>query len=148
MKIQIKSKIKPPYTINQIKLGNKKKFGIKITKKIHNSFSKFSGDKSPLHKDRKFCKKNGFKNLVGYAFLIECLLSKIYGMYFPGGSELCLQHTSNFIRPFYINDYFDIELIVIQKNLKAKLITLNIKIYVKKNLIFNGETILNLTLKK
>ena len=104
MKIKKHSIIKPPYNIKQIKLGDKKKFGIKINKNLHHLFSKFSGDKSPLHTSKKFCEKNGFKDLVGYAFLIDCILSKIYGMYFPGGSELCLQHTSKFIKPYYIND--------------------------------------------
>ncbi len=48
MKIKNYSKIKAPYNIKQIKIGDKKKFGIKITKKIHNSFANFSGDKKPF----------------------------------------------------------------------------------------------------
>ena len=148
MKIKSYSKIKAPYSIKKIKIGDKKKFGIKINKKIHNSFSNFSGDKSPLHTSKKFCLKNNFKNLVGYAFLIECLLSKIYGMYFPGGSELCIQHTSKFLKPYYINDNLNIELIVSQKNLRAKLITLDTKIYTKSDLIYEGETLLKLSLNK
>lgn len=148
MKIKIKSKINPPYSIKNIKIGDKKNFEFKITKKIHNSFKNFSGDKSPLHTSVKFCKKNGYKNLLGYAFLIEVLLSKIFGMHFPGGSELCLHQTSKFIKPFYLNDKFDIKIKVTQKNFKAKLITLDIKIYVKKKIIYSGETILNLTLEK
>tara|TARA_B100000700_G_C14885740_1_gene780253 strand:+ start:289 stop:735 length:447 start_codon:yes stop_codon:yes gene_type:complete len=148
MKIKSYSKIKAPYSINKIKVGNKKKFGIKITKKIHKTFSNFSGDKSPLHTNKKFCLKNNFKDLVGYAFLIECLMSKIFGMYFPGGSELCVQQTSKFLKPYYINDNLDIELLVSQKNLKAKLITLDTKIYTKNDLIYEGETLFKLSLKK
>ena len=148
MKIKSYSKIKAPYSINQIKVGDKKKFEIRITKKIHNSFSNFSGDKSPLHTSKNFCLKNNFKNLVGYAFLIECLMSKIFGMYFPGGSELCIQHTSKFLKPYYINDNLNIELLVSQKNLKAKLITIDTKIYTKNDLIYEGETLFKLSLKK
>jgi len=148
MKIKKHSIIKPPYNIKQIKLGDKKKFGIKINKNLHHLFSKFSGDKSPLHTSKKFCEKNGFKDLVGYAFLIDCILSKIYGMYFPGGSELCLQHTSKFIKPYYINDYLNITITVTQKNFHAKLITLDVKINTRNNLIFEGETLLKLPLEK
>ena len=148
MKIDCYSKIKSPYNINQIKVGDKKKFKIKITKKIHNSFSNFSGDKSPLHTSKKFCLKNNFKNLVGYAFLIECLMSKIFGMFFPGGSELCIQQTSKFLKPYYINDILKIELLVSQKNIKAKLITIDTKIFTKNDLIYEGETLFKLSLTK
>ena len=41
---------------------------------------------------------------VGYAFLLTSALSKIYGIYFPGGNELCLHQTCNFKRPFFVND--------------------------------------------
>ncbi len=55
---------------------------------------------------------------------------------FLGGTELCVQHTSKFFKPYYINDNLNIELIVSQKNLRAKLITLDIKIYITNNLIY------------
>ena len=99
--IQIKKKNKKPIGISQIKIGTKRSFKIKITKKIHNQFKNFSGDKSPIHVSKKISKTNNFKNIIGYAFLLTAALSQIFGMYFPGGNELCLHQTCNFRKPFY-----------------------------------------------
>ena len=74
--------------------------------------------------------------------------SKIYGEYFPGGNELCLQHSEKFIKPYYINDFLIIKIKVIQKNTDAKLITLEINIKSKDELIYYAETILKLSLNK
>ena len=147
MKIKSYSKIKAPYSINQIKVGDKKKFGIKITKKIHKTFSNFSGDKSPLHTNKKFCLKNNFKDLVGYAFLIECLISKIFGMYFPGGSELCLTQSCNFLKEYYVEDTLTFILEVIHKNKSLKLLTLETKVFNQENeMIFTGQSTMKLSL--
>jgi 3-hydroxybutyryl-CoA dehydratase len=148
MKIISYSNLKSPNEIEKIKINKIKKFGIKITKNLHDKFTNFSGDKSLIHTDRKFCQKNGFKNKVGYAFLLSNILSKIYGEYFPGGNELCLQHSEKFIKPYYINDFLIINIKPVQKNNDAKLLTIEIKIKSKNNLIYFAETILKLSLKK
>ena len=61
---------------------------------------------------------------MGYAFLITAILSKIYGMFFPGGTELCLKQICNFKKPFFLNDTLKINLKVIQINYEAKLLTI------------------------
>ena len=63
---------------------------------------------------------------MGYAFLITAILSKIYGMFFPGGTELCLKQICNFKKPFFLNDTLKINLKVIQINYEAKLLTISI----------------------
>ena len=148
MKIIKYSKLNPPYNIEKIKIKEIKKFGIKITKKMHENFTKISGDRSLIHTDKKFSIKNGFKDKIGYAFLLSNILSKIYGEYFPGGNELCLQHSEKFIKPYYINDFLIINIKPVQKNNDAKLLTIEIKIKSKNNLIYFAETILKLSLKK
>ena len=91
MNITLKNKIKNrPTQIKNIKIGLTNKFSLKVTEKLHNDFKKFSGDNSPIHSDFKFCKENNYKKKLGYAFLITSALSKIFGVYFPGGNELCL----------------------------------------------------------
>ena len=122
--------------------------GIKITKNLHENFIKISGDRSLIHTNKKFSIRNGFRDKVGYAFLLSNILSKIYGEYFPGGNELCLQHSEKFIKPYYINDFLIIKIKVIQKNTDAKLITLEINIKSKDELIYYAETILKLSLNK
>ena len=59
-----------------------------------------------------------------------------------------LDRSEYFIKPYYINDYLNITITVTQKNLSAKLITLDVKINTRNNLIFEGETLLKLPLEK
>ena len=142
-----KSKKKNFHKINEIKLNDTHTYKLKISQKLHNGFKNFSGDKSPLHTSLKFCKKNGYKRKVGYAFLITSILSKIYGMFFPGGTELCLKQICNFKKPFFLNDTLKIKLKVIQINYEAKLLTISIIIRNQKNSnIFEGETVFQLNL--
>ena len=146
--IQIKKKNKKPIGISQIKIGTKRSFKIKITKKIHNQFKNFSGDKSPIHVSKKISKTNNFKNIIGYAFLLTAALSQIFGMHFPGGNELCLHQTCNFRKPFFINDILIFNLKVVQVNKPRKLLTIQINIFNQHGqLIFDGSTILQLALK-
>lgn len=146
MKIITRS-IKKKYFIEDIKIGLIKKFKVKITKKLHNDFLNFSGDESPLHQNRKFCSKNNFKGIVGYGFLITSILSKIYGMYFPGGTELCLRQECNFKKPYYINDILLLQLEVTQINKINKLLSIETKVFRNfKQLIFQGNSLLQLSL--
>ena len=116
---------------------------------MHNDFSKLSGDNSPIHQNKSFCKKHNFQKLVGYGFLITTILSKIYGVYFPGGSELCLQQTCNFKKPFYINDNLIFLLKITHINQQNKIITIETKVMRnKKELIFEGYSLLQLSLNK
>ena len=128
-----------------IKIGLKKNYSFKITDKIHNDFAKISGDYSPIHQDLKFIKKNKFKKKIGYAFLLTVFLSKIYGMKFPGGNELCLKQICNFKLPFYVGDTLTYQITVISKNNANKLITAAVKVYNQKNkCIFEGSTLLQI----
>ena len=136
------------YTIKDIKLNSIKKFKIKISEKLHKDFIKFSGDNSPIHTDIKFFKKNSFKKPLGHSFLITSILSKIYGKYFPGGSELCLKQNCNFRKPFYINDNLEIQIIPIKKNIALKILEIRTVIYKRKKIIFDGEAIFQLVLHK
>ena len=148
MDIKLKQKsTKIPIDIKDLKIGLKKIFTLKITNKLHNQFKKFSGDDSPIHNNLKFCKTNKYNKKLGYAFLITAALSKIYGVYFPGGNELCVHQTCNFRNPFFVNDTLLFKLKIIQLNIETKIITLNIEISCKNKLIFNGHSILKLSLK-
>jgi len=139
-------KIKKPINIRDLKLGHKKVFYLKITEKLHNQFKKFSGDNSPIHTDLNFCKINKYKKKLGYAFLITSALSKIYGVYFPGGNELCLYQSCNFRNPFFINDTLIFYIKVVQANYSTKIITLETVVKCRNKIIFEGQSILKLSL--
>ena len=145
--VSLNQKISPFYKINNIKLNKPKKFSVNITKKLHEEFIKFSGDNSPIHQNKKFLKRNNFKEKLGHGFLITSILSKIYGKYFPGGTELCIKQTCFFRKPFFVGDTLHINLIPKKKNIKLKLLEIFVEIKVKKKIIFNGEASFILNLK-
>ena len=115
--------------------------------KYHKSYImdlKIFQDKAPYNK-QNFVKNDIKKS--GICILITAILSKIYGMFFPGGTELCLKQICNFKKPFFLNDTLKINLKVIQINYEAKLLTISIIIRNQKNSnIFEGETIFQLNL--
>ncbi|PIT89472.1 MAG: enoyl-CoA hydratase, partial [Candidatus Levybacteria bacterium CG10_big_fil_rev_8_21_14_0_10_36_7] len=90
--------------IQDITEGEEISHQITITFRLYQQFMDLSGDTSPIHSNKNFAQAHGFKDVLGYAFLLTALLSKIYGTIFPGGSELCLQQECNFPKPYYIND--------------------------------------------
>ena len=140
MKIKvIGEKLKSFQTIELIRLNKKKIFEVLITKKLHEDFIKISGDNSPIHTNKKFSIKHGYKKPMCHGFLLSVILSNIFGKKFPGGSELCVSQTSYFRSPFYIGDQLRIEIIPIKKNLKLKFLECEIKIFIKKKIIFNGD---------
>ena len=149
MKILTNHKKNSFLSIKNIKKKKIYTFKIIITKKMHFNFIKLSGDNSPIHSDLKFCKKNNFKSLVGHAFLITTILSQIYGLYIPGGTELCLRQTCNFKKPFFIGDKLIIKIKILEINKFSETAILSTKIKNQKNLnIFEGQAILLLNLKK
>lgn len=145
--VSLNQKVSPFYKINDIKLNKPKKFSVIITKKLHEEFIKFSGDNSPIHQNMKFLKRNNFKEKMGHGFLITSILSKIYGKYFPGGTELCIKQTCFFRKPFFVGDTFQINIIPKKKNIKLKFLEIFVEIKVQKKIIFNGEATFILNLK-
>ena len=145
--VSLNQKISPFYKINDIKLNKPKRFSVVITKKLHEEFIKFSGDNSPIHQNIKFLKRKNFKEKMGHGFLITSILSKIYGKYFPGGTELCIKQTCFFRKPFFVGDRFQINIIPKKKNIKLKLLEIFVEIKVQKKVIFNGEATFILNLK-
>ena len=48
------------YTYNEIKIGLKKEFSVKITESLVNDFAKISGDYSPIHMDIEYASTTSF----------------------------------------------------------------------------------------
>ncbi len=118
--------------INEIKIGDKKRFSLVLTDKIHEDFRKISGDNSPIHTDNNFATKAGFKTKIAYGFNIAAFLSRFYGEILPGGSSICLQQELKFIKPVYPEERITIIGEVIGLNKNHKIVTI-------RNDIINSE---------
>ena len=92
------------YTFEEIKIGLKKEFSVKITEELVNDFAKITGDFSPIHINEDFAKSRKFKGRVVHGMLLASFLSQMVGMYLPGKHAIYLSQSLEFHNPCFIND--------------------------------------------
>src|SRR3989344_5999881 len=111
------------YKFDQIELGLKKEFTVKITESMIADFAKISGDYNPLHMDEKYAKSTTFKNRICHGMLLATFFSRLIGMYLPGKHALYFSQSLNFQNPCFVNDVITIKGEVIDKSVATRLIT-------------------------
>ena len=117
------------HKLEEIEIGQKKKFSIKVTESMVNEFAKISGDFNPLHMDEQYAKSTKFGRRVCHGILLASFFSKMIGMYLPGKNSLYFSQTLNFRLPCFINDEVIVEGEVIQKSIASRIMELKTVIY-------------------
>lgn len=104
------------YIFDDIAIGTKESFEVTITKEMHDTFTKLSGDINPMHTDAAFAKDAGYKDCLVYGMLTASFYSTLVGVYLPG--KYCLFHECDtmFNNPVYVGDILKVEGSVIEKN--------------------------------
>ena len=97
---------------------NKKTFFFKITKEDYSSFENLSNDKSLIHSNKVFCKKNNFKDVVVYGGVITAKLSYVLSKTLNGNKAISVSWNINYFKPIYIGD--KIKFFVKSKYYKSK----------------------------
>ena len=116
------------YTYNEIKIGLKKEFSVKITESLVNDFAKISGDYSHLHMDIEYASTTSFKKRVVHGMLLASFFSRVDGMYLPGKHALYFSQTLKFVNPCFIDDLVTVKNEVIEKSDSTQIITINSQI--------------------
>ena len=116
------------YTYNEIKIGLKKEFSVKITESLVNDFAKISGDYSPIHMDIEYASTTSFKKRVVHGMLLASFFSRVDGMYLPGKHALYFSQTLKFVNPCFIDDLVTVKNEVIEKSDSTQIITINSQI--------------------
>ena len=119
------------YSYDDIFIGQKESFMIKITESMVQTFSNFSGDLNPLHMDTKFAKSSSFKKRIVHGMLLSTFFSQLVGMYLPGKNALYFSQTLNFRSPCYIDDEIEIVGKVTEKSDSTQIITVSTSIFNK-----------------
>ncbi len=117
------------YKFDQIDLGLKKEFTVKITESMISDFAKISGDYNPLHMDEKYAQSTTFKNRICHGMLLATFFSRLIGMHLPGKHALYFSQSLNFQNPCFVNDVITIKGEVIDKSIATYLITIKTSIY-------------------
>ena len=112
------------YTLDEIKVGLKKKFQVTITESMLKDFAKLSGDYNPLHMNEEYASSTSFKKRVCSGMFLSSFFSRLVGMYLPGKHALYISQSSNFINPCFIDEKITVEGEVLDKSLATKFIKL------------------------
>ena len=123
------------YTFDEIEVGLKKEFQIKITESLVNDFAKISGDYSPIHMDENYAKKTTFQKRVVHGMLLASFLSRMDGMYLPGRHALYFSQSLEFREPCFLGDKITVISKVIDKSESTRIIKLESKIINQDNKI-------------
>jgi aminoglycoside 3-N-acetyltransferase len=134
---------------SDLDVGYETSFKITITKELHESFCNLTGDKSPIHTDKQFSSKTIFGEKIGYGFLLDAFLSKLYSEYITGGSSICIKQESYFIKPFYIGDEIEVIGIISNKINSTKFVEIDVKMFRNSSeCIFKGKGIVQVLFDK
>ena len=89
--------------ITKIFKKKKIKFKKKVILKDILIFSKLIDDKHKLHKDKKFSKKKGFKNIIIQGLFLSSLCSSLVFKFF-GNNAIIIKQKFMYHKPIYVND--------------------------------------------
>jgi len=116
------------FSFEELSIGQKENFTMKISKSLIDDFAKISGDTNPLHMDDQYAKVANFDSRVCHGMLLSSFFSRLIGMYLPGKNALYFSQTLNFQNPCYVDDEIIVEGEIINKSNSTKIIDINTKI--------------------
>ena len=116
------------YTFDEISIGQKESFSVKITEAERDKFREITGDVNPLHNDPEYAKSMGHDRCVAFGMLSAAYLSTLAGVYLPGKNSLIQKTEVNFRKPVYVGDELTITGEVTDKSNTFKLIEVKVEI--------------------
>ena len=124
------------YTYEQLEVGHKESFSVRITETEMDKFREITGDINPLHKDVEYAKAHGHERCVVFGMLTASYLSTLAGVYLPGEHSLIHSVKTKFSGVVYVGDELTVEGTVAEKNDTFNLII--IKVVIRNQ---NGEKV-------
>ncbi|MDR2409136.1 MAG: MaoC family dehydratase N-terminal domain-containing protein [Bacteroidales bacterium] len=100
--ILIGKSIPPPPPEDNI--GEVARLSFIVTKSMHDSFTKITGDISPVHLSAEYAKEKGFKDVLVYGMLTASFYSTLVGVFLPGKYAIFQKCEVSFNKPVYIGD--------------------------------------------
>ena len=95
-------------------LGDEHKFERYISADDVKRFAEIVGDLNPIHLNAEFAEKSFFKKRIVHGAFLAGLISKVFGMDFPGQGTVYISQNSTFKRPVYVDTTVLVEVKVTQ----------------------------------
>jgi 3-hydroxybutyryl-CoA dehydratase len=89
------------WTLEQLATGVAAEFERRIDDADVDAFAELSGDRSPLHVDRAFALRRGYRDRVVHGALLAGLVSRLVGTELPGRNALLLRIRLDFPAPTF-----------------------------------------------
>lgn len=96
------------YKFEDLYIGLKASFKIKITEEMMKGFEIMTGDINPLHINQEYAKEKGMLDKVVYGMLTSSFYSTLVGVYLPGKRCLLQGIEISFKKPVYIGEEIEI----------------------------------------
>ena len=110
-------------------IGETAKLQHKISRDEIVQFANLTGDKNPVHLDRKYAQTTIFKDCIAHGMFVVSLISKALGMQLPGPGAIYLNQSVNFLKPVYVGDILTVEVEITEWNSSNGRLTLSTSVY-------------------
>lgn len=126
----------------EIKIGDKASFTKTISESDVYQFAGITGDFNPVHINSEHANQTIFKERIAHGMLTAGFISAVLGMKLPGTGTIYLSQKVNFKAPVKIGDTVTVEVEVLEKKDRKKIIRLRT---IAKNqlneLVVDGEAV-------
>ena len=99
-------------------------------------FAELTGDTNPIHLDKEYAIKQGFKSNIAHGILSASIFSKILGTQFPGKGTIYTFQELKFLKPIYADETITAKLKVLSKS--ASKYTISTQIYTSEGIAIDG----------
>jgi 3-hydroxybutyryl-CoA dehydratase len=92
------------YAFEDLEIGMEASFAKTVSEADIIAFAEVTGDKNPVHLDRKFAEKTIFGKPIAHGMLTASYISAVFGMEMPGPGAIYISQTLNFRAPVTSGD--------------------------------------------
>jgi 3-hydroxybutyryl-CoA dehydratase len=88
----------------RIVAGMQREYSQEISESDIIAFSTISGDKNPIHLNKKYAQQSQFKKRIAHGMLSASFFSRLFGTSLPGPGSIYVSQSLKFLRPVYLGD--------------------------------------------
>ncbi|MFT5873337.1 MAG: 3-hydroxybutyryl-CoA dehydratase [Clostridium sp.] len=111
--------------IKSFYLGQSEEYIKKFTDDEVSSYAAITGDYNYVHMDEEKAKKSFFKGRIVHGQLVGGMISALLGTKLPGGGNIYLEQSFEFLKPVRIGETIKAKVIITEINEKKKILLLD-----------------------
>lgn len=124
---------------NDLKVGLVAEVPFEVTQADMTTFMELSGDRSRIHWDAEYARRNGFKGPVVYGAITVARLSNLVGMHLPGDLGLATEWKIDFNNALYVDEPAVIRAEITHVSEATRIVKLRFRVTSNDRLIASGS---------